>query len=164
MSKCGKTPLVRKLVENKYLTDFKKLVGVGILTRDIKLSNGEIVGVSIWDISELGKFDFIKKQFYTGGSGAILVFDISRKETWEAIKEHQKKMCNGPNNIPFMLLGNKLEKLDGSDKRTISFDECKTWAEENNGFYVETRSENLQNIDEGMIKLTKMIIKAKGFI
>lgn len=159
---CGKSSMMRKFVERHFATDFKSMMGVDILAKSIKLSNGEKIGVFIWDINEEDKFELIRDRFYRGGSGAILVFDVNRPETCEQVKEIHTKMEDASGSIPFMLLGNKLEylKADGDDSDSLTDERvrtCKKWAEENGGFYLESRSDDVEKIDKGLIQLTKMI-------
>jgi len=148
---------MRKFVEYHFATDFKSMMGVDILAKSIKLSTGENIGVFIWDIAEEDKFELIRTHFYRGGSGAILVFDINRPETFDQVREIHEKMVLASGQIPFMLLANKLEYLDPKKRQAHLIDKYEKWAVDNGGFYLESRSDDLKKIDLGMVQLTKLI-------
>jgi small GTP-binding protein len=153
----GKTSLIMRFIKSRFASDYKLTVGVDILTKDVELDNGQICTLSIWDIGGQERFSFIRSTFYRGSAGALLVFDLSRAVTWDAIKNWRAEVKLFAGDIPFILIGNKLELLQDVGE-VIDREECRKYAESQGGVYIETSSKNNIAVDEAFITLTKMII------
>ncbi len=136
----GKTELIKPYVKSSFQTDYKLTVGVDIFTKDIKLRNGQLGTMSIWDLGGQKRFDVIRNTFYKGASGAILVFDLTRSESYEEVTKKWaveiRAFC-GP--VPFMLVGNGLEKVQTAG-RAVDAGDARKWADIHNSIYVETRT------------------------
>ncbi|MFX1257850.1 MAG: Rab family GTPase, partial [Promethearchaeota archaeon] len=78
----GKTSLVQRFIKNRFAANYKLTVGVDILTKDVEFRPGEIATLSIWDIGGQQRFEFIRSTFYKGAAGALLVFDLTREQTY----------------------------------------------------------------------------------
>ncbi|MHA1729813.1 MAG: hypothetical protein ACTSWY_13945 [Promethearchaeota archaeon] len=144
--------------EEKFHNDYKITIGVNILTKVVVLTNGTRVSISIWDIGEQERFRYIKQIFFKGGSGIILIFDLSRKSSWNAVKIWYTNVIKTTGIIPFVLIGYKLELVKDVGE-SINCDECLKWAENNGGFYFEIKSGDISTVDKAIIKLTEIIVK-----
>ncbi len=82
----GKTSLIQRFIKSRFQSDYKLTVGVDILTKEVEYEEGKTATLSIWDIGGQERFSFIRTTFYKGASGVLLVFDLSRAATWDAIK------------------------------------------------------------------------------
>jgi Ras-related protein Rab-11A len=134
----GKTELIKPYAKGSFQTDYKLTVGVDILTKDVQLRNGQVATISIWDLGGQKRFELIRTTFYKGASGAILVFDLTRAETYEEATrtwaEEIRRFC-GP--VPFMLVGNGLERVAEAG-RAVDAGVARKWADSHDSIYVET--------------------------
>jgi Ras-related protein Rab-11A len=153
----GKQQLMQRFVRSRFSTDYKLTVGVDILTKEIEYTPGRTATLSIWDIGGQERFSFIRTTFYRGASGAMLVFDLSRAATWDQIQRYYEEMCQFAGNIPFVLVGNNVELLAEVGEQ-IDREECRRFAEDYGGIYIETSSRTGQYVEEAFIQLTNMII------
>jgi small GTP-binding protein len=154
---CGKTELINQFVNSRFSTDYKLTVGVDILTKEVELSNENIASVSIWDIGSQERFSFIRSTFYKGAAGAILVFDLTRVATWDEIKNWRVEIKQNAGDIPFVLIGNNLDKVEEVGE-VLDREECRTYAESQGAVYIETSMKNKTLVDEAFIALTKKIV------
>lgn len=70
--------------------------------------SGTLVTLLIWDTAGQEKFRSIVKSFYNGSSGCILVFDLSKLESYDNLKYwHNDVVENLKEDIPIVLVGNK---------------------------------------------------------
>jgi len=79
----GKTSLIRRFVENSFSEEYLSTIGVSISKKTI--GNATIM---IWDIEGHTEFKPIYKQYLLGAKGFIIVADLLREETLEAIDNH----------------------------------------------------------------------------
>ena len=153
----GKTSLIMRFIKSKFQTDYKLTVGVDILTKDVELANDNICTLSIWDIGGQERFSFIRSTFYKGAAGALLVFDLSRAATWDEIKNWRAEVKQFAGDIPFVLIGNKLDLLADVGE-VIDRDEARAYAESQGSVYIETSAKENTNVADAFNTLTKRII------
>jgi len=153
----GKTSLIMRFIKSKFQTDYKLTVGVDILTKDVELANDNICTLSIWDIGGQERFSFIRSTFYKGAAGALLIFDLSRAATWDEIKNWRAEVKQFAGDIPFVLIGNKLDLLADVGE-VIDRDEARAYAESQGSEYIETSAKDNLNVAQAFITLTKKIV------
>jgi small GTP-binding protein len=153
----GKTSLIHRFIKSKFERDYKLTVGVDILTKDVEYSAGKVATLSIWDIGGQERFSFIRTTFYKGASGVLLVFDLSRSATWDAVKNWRAEVLQFAGNIPFVLIGNKKD-LVSEVGEVIDSEECREYSQQENSIYIETSAKDGTNVDESFTELTRLII------
>ncbi len=100
-------------------------------------------------------FKSITRTYYKGVAGALLVFDITRADTFQNVANWLDEIHeNASSKISLVLVGNK---ADMGDKRAVPFEEAKTFAENNGMSYVETSAKTGMNVGEAFQKITDMI-------
>ena len=134
----GKTSLVQRFIKNRFQANYKLTVGVDILTKDVEFRSGEIATLSIWDIGGQQRFEFIRSTFYKGAAGALLVFDLTREQTYTETRKWLTEIRQfAGENIPFVLIGNKADLIEDVGL-VIDRDEARAFAENEGSIYVET--------------------------
>ena len=83
----GKTSLLNRFVHNEFSLKYKLTIGVDFLTKIIEYEPGKNVKLHIWDIGGQEKFKFLHRSFYEGAFGSLVVFDLSRHQTFSSMKE-----------------------------------------------------------------------------
>lgn len=89
----GKTSLIRRFVEREFSDQYLSTVGVKISRKTIELPQKteqkiEKLQLMIWDLEGHTKFKAIAPSYLQGGSGAIIVADVTRQETIDRLEEH----------------------------------------------------------------------------
>jgi len=110
----GKTRVIKRHVKNAFQSEYKLTIGVDILTKDVTLSNGELATLSIWDIGGQSRFEFIRKTFYKGASGVIIVVNLDNPWEWEDSQKWASEIHEKIGDIPVIVVGHaiSLEKDD----------------------------------------------------
>jgi small GTP-binding protein len=157
----GKKELIQRFIKNHFSANYKLTVGVDILTKDVEFRPGEIATLSIWDIGGQQRFEFIRSTFYKGAAGAILVFDLTREQTYIELRKWLKEILQSTEIfIPFVLIGNKIDVLE-KVKTNIDRNEVRTFAEKHNAIYLETSTKTGENVEDAFSELTRRIIVAR---
>lgn len=155
----GKTSLIRRFVEDQFSFNYKFTIGVDFLAKTINLEDGRIVKLSIWDMGGQERFKFLRKNFYEGTHGAILVFDLSRANTFPKMKDWLIDMRSIiEHEIPFIILGNKSDLLLEVGE-VINRDRPRDFAEKENSIYIETSAKTGENVEDAFKELTLHLIK-----
>ena len=136
-------------------------VGADIWDKDVEFRPCEIAALSIWDISNQQRFEFIRSTFYKGAVGALLVFDLTREETYIETKKWLAEIRQfAGEKIPFLLIGTNVHLLE-EGKEIIDRSEVRLCAEKEGGIYIEASPETIANIDEALKELTRKIIDSR---
>ena len=131
-------------------------LGVPNYFNTFQLSDGPIVNVQILDTAGEEKFRAINSSYYKKSDCCLLVYDITRRDSFEELKdyfnEQIKEKCK--KNIKVILLGNK---TDLEDKRKIPSEEGASFALENDYIFMETsclKNSHVADAFETLIELT----------
>lgn len=141
----GKTNILSRLVDNKFNADSKATIGVEFGSKIFKF-DGSTVKVQIWDTAGQERYHAITTAYYRGSAGAVLVYDISNKESLDHVRSIWLMNLNTvlENSIPKMLLGNK---QDLENERKISTESGRTLAVSENMAFFETSAFSGENVN-----------------
>ncbi|MFX1388510.1 MAG: Rab family GTPase [Promethearchaeota archaeon] len=155
----GKSSLIRRFVENDFSFNYKFTIGVEISSKLVEFKKGLSAMLTIWDIGGQDRFKILRRNFYDGTNGAFIVFDLSRAETFEKMKEWVADMNHLlDKEIPFIILGNKSDLIPKIGE-ILDQTGPKYFASENNSVYIQTSARLGDNVEKAFKELTKKIIK-----
>jgi Ras-related protein Rab-11A len=123
----GKTSLMYRFVHGTFQKDYKMTIGVNFATKLLRLENGTNVKLSIWDTAGQERFHFLLPSYYDGSSGGMIVFDVTRRESFQNLPKWLDQVRGKVNNIPLLLVGNK---ADLGDLRAVQTEEAKQFAQQ----------------------------------
>ena len=155
-STVGKTSicLTYKGIEFKENTLFT--IGTDKFDKIIKIENGKEIKLVIWDTAGQERFRSIALSAIKSVNGIILVADLTKKESFINIKMWLEDIQNNFNNPSLVLFGNK---ADLTEKRQVSSEEAKKYAEDNKLVYFETSAKTNQGINEGFAYIANQAYK-----
>ncbi|VDN30769.1 unnamed protein product [Gongylonema pulchrum] len=116
------------------MADCPHTIGVEFGTRIIEVS-GQKIKLQIWDTAGQERFRAVTRSYYRGAAGALMVYDITRRSTYNHLSSWLTDARNltHPNTVIF-LIGNKSD-LDG--QRDVTYEEAKAFADENGLTFLE---------------------------
>ena len=155
-STVGKTSicLTYKGIEFKENTLFT--IGTDKFDKIIKVENGKEIKLVIWDTAGQERFRSIALSAIKSVNGIILVADLTKKASFINIKMWLEEIQNNFNNPSLVLFGNK---ADLTEKRQVSSEEAKKYAEDNKLVYFETSAKTNQGINEGFAYIANQAYK-----
>ncbi|HEC40700.1 MAG TPA: GTP-binding protein, partial [bacterium] len=107
------------------------------------------------------RFEFIRSTFYKGAAGALLVFDLTREQTYTETRKWLTEIRQfAGERIPFVLIGNKVDLVEDVGT-VIDRDEALSFAESEGSIYIESSAKTGINVDESFSELTKRIIDSR---
>ncbi len=152
----GKTSLLHRFVSGQFSESYMLTIGVEFLTKEIKFKRNN-VKLTIWDIGGQKKFQNIRTTFYRNAKGALLVFDLTRADTFGEVEAWLTEMYEVLGaKIPFVLIGNKTDLIKDVG-RVIDGDKAKNFAESRGSIYIETSAKTGENVEDAFIELSRQM-------
>lgn len=155
----GKTSIIKRTITNSFSDMHKPTIGVDFHFRKFEM-DGHSVALQLWDIAGQDRFGAIYRVYYKDAFGAMLVFDLSREETFRSVLKWKREIDSKvtlPNGkpLPVVLLANKCDLPESSVDRRMLDQFC---AE--NGFagWFETSAKTNANIEESVKFLVSAIL------
>ena len=140
----GKTTLVNSFLGKKKVTNYRPTLGMSLSNQKYHLgSKDDMISFLIYDLAGQEFFKRVRHDYYTGANCVFVVYDITRKETFdEGVNFWFNDARDELGDIPFVLIGNK---LDIEDQRQVSKEEGLKKAEELRSSFIETSA--LKNVN-----------------
>ena len=141
----GKTNLISRYLKNDFKPETKATIGVEFNDKKYEYKNKKIK-IQIWDTAGQERYRSLTSMYYKGAKGAILVYDITSKNSFENIDKwliEMKKTAD--ENIKIILIGNKCDLID---KREVKEDDGKIKAKDLNVPFMETSALNCINVEK----------------
>ncbi|MFW9901784.1 MAG: Rab family GTPase [Candidatus Thorarchaeota archaeon] len=155
----GKTSLINMYAHHRFKEDYKPTLGVSFCIKEMKTERvNDQIRLVIWDIAGQNKYDLSRKMFFHGVLGALLVFDVTRDESFRNIESKWLKDLNeyGEQKLSYVLIGNK---SDLENSRTVSTEKGKKLAKKIDASdFVETSAKNGDNVEEAFKILVNNIL------
>jgi len=186
-SGCGKSSLTIRLCEGRFSASHDVTIGVEFGSRivpvgppanvslDIGAPNGDSGNVgqqdqkkmklSLWDTAGQETYKSITRSYFRGASGALLVFDITRRSSFESVTQwlHDLRQI-AEEGIVVILVGNKLDLaeqttgVEGGTKRAVTKEEAEDWCRrENIVRYVETSAKSGEGVEKAFLEVAERI-------
>ena len=114
----GKSSIINRFIKNQFYNNFTPTMSGTCVTKEIFYEQyNKILKYEIWDTAGQEKYRSLTKMFYKDASIVILVFDITRKDTFEEIRDFWLKQVkeNSNEDIVISLVGNKEDNYEYED-------------------------------------------------
>lgn len=152
----GKSCLLLQFTDKRFQPVHDLTIGVEFGARMINI-DGKPIKLQIWDTAGQESFRSITRSYYRGAAGALLVYDITRRETFSHLTSWlEDARQHSSSNMVIILIGNKSD-LEG--RRDVSREEGEAFAREHGLIFMETSAKTAANVEEAFIGTAKEIYK-----
>ncbi|MFX1563428.1 MAG: Rab family GTPase [Promethearchaeota archaeon] len=149
----GKTSLLVRYVEGIFDPKYLLTIGVDFFLKDVVIDN-RLVRLQIWDTGGQEEFGPIRRLYYRGAKGVLLVYDKSNPQSFQRLDYWLKEIKQGCGNVPIILIGNKADL-----KPAITTEEGQQYAKEQALTFIETSAKTNLNTKTPFSTLAQLIIK-----
>mmetsp|Transcript_16588 Transcript_16588/g.17940 ORF Transcript_16588/g.17940 Transcript_16588/m.17940 type:complete len:205 (+) Transcript_16588:202-816(+) len=150
----GKSCLLLQFTDKRFQPVHDLTIGVEFGARLITIDNNQIK-LQIWDTAGQESFRSITRSYYRDAAGALLVYDITRRESFNHLGRWlEEARQNGNPNMTIMLIGNK---SDLEHRRAVSTKEGEIFAQENGLIFLETSAKSAANVETAFIRTAENI-------
>ena len=151
----GKTALITRYTKNTYGGAYLSTVGIDFQDKFLNI-NGKQIRIEIWDTAGQERFRNIAKNYFQSSNGFLLVYDITKKTTFEKLDFWNEQInLNAPKNTKYILIGNK---IDLEKEREVQKVDGENFAQKNNIQFYETSAKDGTNVNYVFELLAKEII------
>ena len=148
----GKTNLIKRFANNTFNSNSKATVGVEFLSKSFKINN-TVFKIEIWDTAGQERYKSITAAYYKGAKGALVVYDITSKISFENIDKWMLEIKEkSSKDLKLMIIGNKSDLKDG---RQVSNEEAMRKAKDTGIALMETSALDSTNVKEAFHDLLK---------
>ncbi|CAO3638249.1 unnamed protein product [Cunninghamella echinulata] len=158
-SNVGKSSLLLRFTDDTFLPQEEVSATIGV---DFKVSLMEVDGrtykLTIWDTAGQERFRTLTSSYYRGAQGVILVYDVSSRETFDALSTWWNEVntyCSSPDVIK-MIVGNKVDK---ESSRVVTYQEGAELARKLQTLFVECSAKTNFGVEEAFEELVTKIIE-----
>jgi len=160
----GKTSLTLRYATDSFQDDYRMTLGLNLTNKNVLLEHaGEELQVqlSIWDTGGQISFAPLLPMYYKGALGALIVYDLTKRKTFEHLDRWVGDVREHCTEIPIVIIGNKkdlVEEVEVTTEEGLAFSDNlrDTW--ENDIFFFETSAKEDLRVDDSFTTLAKTIL------
>uniref|UniRef100_A0A224XXL6 Putative rab subfamily protein of small gtpase n=1 Tax=Panstrongylus lignarius TaxID=156445 RepID=A0A224XXL6_9HEMI len=158
-STVGKSSLLKYFTDGKFAEVSDPTVGVDFFARLIEVRNGTRIKLQLWDTAGQERFRSITKSYYRNSVGALLVYDICNRKSFERIPlwMMEAKRHIEPHTPVFALVGCKLDLVKTGVTREVSEEEAAAFAQRQGIFHIETSAKTGFNVEQAFTAVTQEV-------
>ena len=144
-----------QFMDGRFKNEHDLTIGVEFGQKAVTIDR-QTVKIQMWDTAGQESFKSITRSYYRGAVAALLLFDVTNRESFENLSRwigEAKSFAN--KDVSITLVGNK---VDLSANRVVSTEEAQKFAEEHNMLFIEASAKDGYNVDETFVESAKGII------
>lgn len=152
----GKSSIMLRFCDDGFDPLINSTIGVDFKVKLID-SRGKRVKMTIWDTAGQERFRTLTSSFYRGAQGIILVYDVTRADTFDSLDHWLQEMevyCSGGGrDVVKILVGNKIDK-----PRVVERERAEEWARSKGMLFLETSAKTDQGIKQAFHEAVEKIL------
>ncbi len=153
-SGAGKTTILHRYLSGRFKSKAEITIGSNFFVKYLKLPEiKNLLTLQVWDLAGQEYFKWVRLAFYKSAKGIIYVFDLTRKDTLERLKNWKEEIEGQIGNCPSVLVGNKTDLIN-PQAQIILKEEIKNYCQNlGTRAYFETSAKLGTNIDDVFYRL-----------
>lgn len=150
-SNVGKSNLLSRFTRDEFDLESRSTIGVEFASKTVS-HNGKTMKAQIWDTAGQERYHAITGTYYRGAVGALLVYDISRRQSFDNIERwHRELLDRSDVSVAVILVGNK---CDLESQRAVTQEQAKALAEKLGlAGCIETSALDNSNVEDAFMRL-----------
>ncbi|XP_037892993.1 ras-related protein Rab-18A isoform X1 [Glossina fuscipes] len=155
----GKSSLIRRFVENKFDEYHDVTIGMDFKSKTMNI-DGVDYKLALWDTAGAERFRSLTPSFYRKALGAILVYDITNRESLAKLEAWFTELENYSDNpnIATIVVGNKIDNV-----RAVSREEGVKFARKHRSLFLETSAKNDEFVADVFRDIVEKIVSSEHF-
>ena len=153
----GKTNLLMRFSIDSFEQNTKNTIGVDFSAMDLQVK-GKKVKVQFWDTAGQEKYRSISSAYYKNSHGAIIVYDVSSRPTFDHVPGWLKELKEyGEKNMNVFLVGNKRDLIE---RREVVTENAEELARSLNLDFVElsAKANEHNEVNNAFVRFVEQII------
>ena len=160
----GKTSIKNRYLTDKFTDKYMTTLGVDFSSHSLKVDDKNVF-IAIWDVAGQQVFSSIRKSYFEGSRGGLVVFDVTRLESFENLLDGWITPFyeTVPDKPPMIIIANK---VDLNDERLVTRETAEGFVEDlkkqfgiDHILYIETSAKEGTNIPETFENLTRLVMQ-----
>jgi len=166
----GKTTLRRRWMGEGFVTSYILTVGADFAVKTLNTPYGHEVKFQIWDLGGQPHFKEVRKTFYAGAAGALVVYDVTDRKSYNNVFGWIEEMLKHvKQKVPIVLVGNKIDLRDNVQDAITTEEGINLRKEiiEKYGLdvlFIETSAKTGENVDKAFQGMAKLLLHELGVI
>ncbi|XP_064466458.1 ras-related protein Rab-22A-like [Ornithodoros turicata] len=155
----GKSSIVQRFVYNTFNPAAESTIGASFMMKTLMLGDA-VFKFNIWDTAGQERYRALAPMYYRGAAAAIIVYDITSMESFNAVKTWVKELqTHGDYNVALGIAGNK---CDLEHRREVPRSVGSSYAEQIHAAFVETSAMKSTNIQELFTGIASRVNRQAG--
>jgi Ras-related protein Rab-1A len=153
----GKSAILRRFSHGEFVESQIPTIGVDFAVQGVRLAD-KVCKLQVWDTAGQDRFRSITKSFYRGADFVLVVFDVTKRETFDHVRSWLEDVATyGKDTVEIVLVGNK---VDDVVNRTVSFETAASFAKDYGIVYMECSAKSGDGIQQAFVSATTLWVKS----
>lgn len=157
----GKTSLVRQFVFKKFDEQYLSTIGVQIIQKDLEIfspvTQKDIsIKLILWDLAHIEQYDKVIENYFRGANGAIIIFDMTRPQTFSDIERYLSLFLNVNPESKLVLVANKCDLIAND---VINLEQLLHFGKLYQAPHYITSAKTGENVEQVFIKMAQLLLR-----
>ena len=150
----GKTSIITQFIDQTFQEDQQSTTGGTFSTKSVICDNGKTLKFEIWDTAGQERYRALTKMFYKDANAAVLVYDITRKDSFEELQTYWAEQIkdSSPPNIILAVAANKSDLIS---KEVVDEEQARNFASSLGALFCSTTATTVESINDLFIQIAK---------